>query len=177
MKINGQYPQSHQVYSFTLNRTSGHPLTFRLRPLPLGFQNQLRQRGLFPPTPPVTVTRDSTGKPIRDQQGMALTQFDSNDQNYQADLELYHQRVAVVAIIESLRDDDEIVFESTLTGDHPSSWREYADAVFAELEEAGFTAGDLISLCHEVCKLSNLTDQHLSAAQANFCSPTLTDST
>ncbi|MEW4490982.1 hypothetical protein AB1L42_23075 [Thalassoglobus sp. JC818] len=139
-----------------------------MKPLPLGFQKQLRQRSIFPPVPPSRILRDSSGKPLRDQSGQALTQSDTSDPKFIELSELYHQRVAVLAIIESLKDDPNIEFEAKLSEESPEGWAPFADAVFDEFESAGLTTGDLVAICDEVCRISNLLNQDLMREQANF---------
>jgi len=170
MKFAGQPLQNSYVSSFTLPRSNGEPLTLQLQPLSLGFHSRLRSRGILPPVPPLKVARDSHGKPLRDGQGMAITQTDSHNSDYLMELENYHQRVAVLTVVESLQVDPNITFDAVPPGDdsHGHAWKNYADAIFHELEQAGLTAGDLVLLCREICRLSNLLDQHLSTAQASF---------
>ena len=173
MKISGQNLETDFVQPFSLPRPDGSTLSFRLSPLPLGFQNNLRKCGVVPPLPPVKVSRDSSGKPLRDAAGLAITQTDLTDSSYLAESELYHQRVAVLAIVEALRNDSQVTFEAaapTVTDSASSAWASFADAIFAELEQAGFSAGDLIAFCDEICRISNMLDQHIKEAQANFSS-------
>ncbi|WP_146511957.1 hypothetical protein [Thalassoglobus neptunius] len=139
-----------------------------MKPLPLGFQRQLRQRGIFPPVPPAKILRDSSGKPLRDQNGQALTQSDVTDSKFIEQTELYHQRVAVLAIVESLQSDPHIEFETKLNGETPEGWAQFADAVFEEFEAAGLTTGDLVAICDEICRIGNLLNQDLVREQANF---------
>lgn len=141
-----------------------------IQPLPLGFHRRLRERGLTPPLPPLHVARDSHGRPLRDESGAAVTTANTADARYLSDLELYHQRVAVLAVAEALRADPDVTLE-TLPPDpqaHAEQWPRYADALHAELEAAGFAAGDLILLCRHICRLSNLLVDHLQQGRANF---------
>ncbi|MEZ6065171.1 MAG: hypothetical protein R3B90_05575 [Planctomycetaceae bacterium] len=162
----------------SLPRPDGSAWPLTISPLPLGFHRRLREYGLNPPAPPVKVSRDSHGKPLRDEQGLAVTTCDNTDPAYLAEVELYHQRVATLAVYHALQDDPNITFDTRLNGEpgHPKSrpnsadWLRAADAIHAELEAAGFTAGDLILLCEEVCRLSNLIGDHLKAARGNFLS-------
>lgn len=147
-----------------------------MSPLPLGFHRRLRDLGVVAPQAPVKVARESSGKPLRDGNGLAVMMADERDLAYRSELELYHQRVAVLAVAEALRDDPDVTFdavppERTAEKGISSAWLDYADAVYDELGQAGFTDGDLIRLCDEVCRLSNLLDRHLAAARQNFFPP------
>lgn len=171
MQLRGQTESERFTQLVTLPRPDGRDWTFRLQPLPLGFHRRLRERGLLPPLPPHRLVRDSTGRPLRDESGLAATSADPQDPQYRADLERYHQRVAVLAVAESLRADPDVAFDAAPpTADDPAAWTAYADALDAELEAAGFTAGDLVLLCNAVCRLSNLLGDHLQRARSTFSS-------
>ncbi|MCA9081441.1 MAG: hypothetical protein KDA58_12835 [Planctomycetaceae bacterium] len=163
-----------------LRRAAGDQLTLQLRPLPLGFHRRLRERNIVPPAPPLRVARDSNGRPIKDTQGHAVTLSDPHRPEYLAQLEAYHHRVAILSLAEALSDDPEIRFETLCPNDAANTtasdqWLAYADALAEELETAGFTAGDLIRLCQEICRLSNLFDDHIQTQAANFSSATPPD--
>ena len=139
----------------------------RMQPLRLGFARSLRERGIAPPEAPVRVARDSSGRPLRDERGQVVSITAESDAAYLRELELYHQRVAVLAVAESLEADSEVTFEAPRpAGD--SGWIEYADALYGEMEQAGFTAGDLVHLCGYACRLSNLAGDHLREASRGF---------
>lgn len=175
MKLNGQQLSQEITHHFSLSRPSGTILEFTLTPLRLGFHQRLRQRSIILPAPPTKIARDSSGKPLKDNSGKALIVPDATNAQHQNEVELYHQRVAVLSLVESLRTDPNIEFETPVPTS--SDWTTYADDIFTELESAGFSAGDLIHLCQEVCRISNLLDQHLTSAQANFSTLHETNST
>ncbi len=167
MKIQGQTVQKKYHKTIMLNRPDGENLELTISPLPLGFHTRLREQGIIPPAPPTRIARDSSGRPVRDSQGMAVVVSEENDQEFQIEFEKYHQRVAVIAAAEALEGDPNIEFESKKPGSK-ESWVEYADELYQEFEEAGFSAGDLISLCQEICRLSNLLDDHIQENGSNF---------
>lgn len=141
-----------------------------MSPLPLGFSRRLRERGVWAPSPPSRIARDAGGRPVRDERGQAVTLNDDSDPEYRRELELYHQRVAVLSVVEALRADPHVTFEA----ERPSGeagWAAYADAVYAEMEQAGFTAGDLVHLCSFACRMSNLAGEHLREASQGFSGP------
>jgi len=138
-----------------------------LRPLSLGFHRRLRERGIVSPMPPTRVARDSGGKPLRDSQGLAVLVADESDADYREQRERYHQRIAVLMVAEALQADPTIQFD-TSPPESDNDWPGYADELYHEFEQAGFSAGDLIYLCEEVCRLSNLLDDHLRDSHQNF---------
>lgn len=173
MQIRDHTPHTAPV-PFQLPRPAGPPLILQLRPLPLGFHEQLHARGLTPPLPPSRVARDSSGRPLRDESGNALLLSDTNSPAFLQARELYHQRVAVLVVYESLRADDSITFDTPPPPEHTTDstrWADFADSLYRELQQAAFTAGDLILICQEVCRLSNLLEDHLRQAHASFFSP------
>ncbi|RLS52611.1 MAG: hypothetical protein DWH91_16310 [Planctomycetota bacterium] len=140
-----------------------------MQPLSLGFHRRLRGRGVVPPEPPRKVARDSAGKPLRDPSGLAILTADDRHPDYLNLLDVYHQRVAVLAIVESLKSDPQVTFttQPPSTSD-PEAWCRYADALFEEMETAGMTAGDLAILSQWTCRLSHLLDSDLQGATRNF---------
>lgn len=108
---------------------------------------------------------------MKDSQGLLIHLADLQDKDYLAASQVYHQRVAVLSVVEALQCDPQVSFETSIPrSDQALEWQNYADHLFQEMEEAGFAAGDLIVLCREICRLSNLLDDHLQAARQNFSS-------
>ena len=96
---------------------------------------------------------------------------DDRDADYLNAFDLYHQRVAVLAIVESLQADPQVSFHTPPppTAD-TTAWTRYADALFDEMEAAGLTAGDLAHLSNWTCRLSNLIEGDMQRATVNFSS-------
>ena len=169
MLLPGLTPHAHRIVQ--LPRPTGEPLTLTMQPLSLGFHRRLRGRGILPPQAPRKVTRDSSGKPLRDESGLAVMSTDEQDADYLNELDLYHQRVAVLAIVESLQADPQVTFSTPPpTTPDTTAWTRYADALFDEMEAAGLTAGDLAHLSNWTCRLSNLIEVDIQRATANFSS-------
>lgn len=167
MRIRGVEQRAAYTRVCELPRPDGEVWALTMSPLPLGFSRRLRECGVQPPVPPSRIARDAQGRPVRDERGQALTVCDEGDAEYRRELELYHQRVAVLSVVESLRGDANVTFESARPGG-TAGWPEYADAVYAELEGVGFTAGDLVHLCSFACRMSNLAGEHLQEAGRGF---------
>ena len=167
MKLNGQPLARHFTTTVELPRPGGGGPVLTLRPLPLGFLEGLSQRQIAAPLPPVRVARDSQGRPLRQPDGTAVLIPDEQAADYRTERELYHRRLAVLAVVEALGSDSRIEFESRTAADS-GDWREWADRLHTELVDAGFTAGDLVWLCRQVMQLSNLLDGHLKESEARF---------
>jgi hypothetical protein len=176
MQIHGQSAAARFTTTVQLPRPAGDGPLLTLQPLPLGFARRLSAHAVQPPLPPVRIARDPQGKPLRQANGQAVTLADETDADYRRERELYGQRVAVLAVATALEADPHVRFETDATA-YPQDWRPYADALLNELEQAGWTAGDLAWLCQAVCRMSNLLDQHLPESAADFPSggPTVPD--
>ena len=178
MRIHGQAFAESYTRRVELPRPDGSSILLTLSPLPLGFHRQLHRWGIVPPQPPTRVARDSAGKPMRDEQGLAVLLADQRDPGYVEQLELYYQRVAVLVLAESLKADPNVTFETPRPEEgrergrspHAEDWSRYADALYEELNGAGFSAGDLIWLCNQIAGMSNLAGGHLQEAGRNFSS-------
>lgn len=166
MKIAGCTNAGLERVRVRLPRRDGRGAELTLQALPLGFSRRLRGLGVVPPVAPLKVARDAQGKPLRHADGLAVVSADEQEPGYRAALEEYHQRVSVLAIVEALKGDPNVVFE-TVPGS-PPDWCAYTDGVFAEMEQAGWTAGDLAWLCGEVCRLSHLGEQSLAESERLF---------
>lgn len=176
MHLPGLTPSSARVIQ--LPRSGGQPITLAMQPLPLGFHRRLRGRGVVPPRPPRKVARDSSGKTLRDESNLAILTQDDSDPDFLNQLDLYHQRVAVLAIVESLKSDSQVTFTSQPPATNSTdAWCHYADLLFDEMETAGLTAGDLALLSNWTCRLSNLIDTDLQGATRNFSPAATSDST
>ncbi|WP_437186938.1 hypothetical protein SH668x_000309 [Planctomicrobium sp. SH668] len=173
MKFNGKTLTQSITVQFALSRGNGDPLLVTLKPLPLGFNERLRTRGIAPPVPPTKIARDSGAKPIRDPNGIAITMLDKLDPAFVEAMERYHRCVAVLSVVESLRGDSQLTFDSEPpTSNRGEDWIRFADSLHEEMVDGGFTAGDLIRLFKEVCRLSNLLDEHVAVARGNFSDST-----
>lgn len=165
MKRDGKCVQESYTQVFPLPRPDGSVWALRLSPLPLGFFRKIRDRGIIPPKPPIQLMKDSAGRPMRDAQGEILTRLDPNDPEYINALETYQRRVAMLMIAESLREEPSIEFESRPTGD---SYVDYADGLHEEFERAGLSLGDVLLLCEEISRLSQLLPRHLEGTRRDF---------
>jgi hypothetical protein len=175
MRVHGQELAGGFTQRVTLARPDGSMLALTLQPLPLGFHRRLRTHGIVPPQPPIRVARDANGQPLRDASGQAATLRDVNDETYLTALEQHHQRVAVLAVVEALGADESVEFTAQRPAGASDSWSGYADALFAELEAAGITAGELVQLCSSVCRMSRLMDDDLRASRGRFFSGAVKD--
>lgn len=169
MKIQGVTLGNEYARPFALPRPDGSEWTLRLSPLPLGFHRRLSERGIVSPAPPSQAARDSRGQLLKDERGMAVLMSNPHEPAYLALREQHQQQLAVLTIYESLRNDPDVEFSATPPAD--GSWKEFAESLCRELEEAGWTLGDVGTVCDEIFRLSNLLDGDLQRAERGFSSP------
>lgn len=168
VKILGQEPQSDFTVTRSFPRPDGSQLTLKLAPLPLGFQSRLLARGITAPTPPQRVARDSNGRPVKDREGLAVLVKDEHDAQYLAAMTDYQQQLAVLMVYEGVRHDADVSFESQPPDNE--NWKSFAEELCREFEAAGWSLGDLTKVCEEICRVSNLLDDHLREAEQVFSS-------
>lgn len=169
MKFHGQSPTATYTKTIALSRPDGSEWILNIAPLALGFHRRLHERGIVPPAPPRRVARDSNGQPLKDRSGLAVMMQDDHDAGYQAGVVRHQQELAALMVYEGLQHDPEIEFESRPPPD--GSWQPFAAALCEEFEAAGWSLGDLTIVCEEICRLSNLLDEHLGRAEQVFSSP------
>lgn len=167
MRRQGETIQQDYRQTVLLPRPDGSAWSLVLQPLRLGFPQLLKERGLHIPTAPVTLVRDSQGRPIRDADGQAVTHRNEQDGDHVLAVERYHQRLATLMVWEALQADEAIEFDTAPPAEE-GDWLAFADEILNELIQAGFTAGDLIWLCEQVAVLSNLAGEHLRQARGHF---------
>ena len=151
---------SPNVITVLLRRDDGETAV-TLRPLPLGFHRRLKERGLVPPAAPRKAARDSGGRVLRDERGMAVLTEETESAAHLTAVDRYQERLAAVMLAESLTGD--VVVETPPPAEG-GDWSAYADAVLAELDEAGVTPGDLATLCRGVCAASGLLSEAVTEA-------------
>jgi len=169
MKIQGQTPAATYTKTIALPRPDGSEWILSITPLPLGFHRRLHERGIVSPAPPRRVARDSNGQPLKDRSGLAVMMQDDHDAGYQAEVVRHQQELAALMVFEGLRHDPGIEFETQPPSE--GTWQPFAAALCDEFEAAGWSLGDLTIVCEEICRLSNLLDDHLQEAEQVFSSP------
>ena len=167
MKFCGKQVVGEFCRGVSLSRPDGTVWEMEIRPLPLSLQRAWRERGILQPTAPTKVSRDSQGRVLRDGDGLAVLQRDESAAEYLLEMEKYHQRVAVLVVWECLRGDVRYEFETPVPSSR-ESWVSFADAFHEELEQAGWSSGDVIWFCDRVAELSHLAGDHVQESRAGF---------
>lgn len=157
MKRNGK-PLSHIACSrAVIPREEGENLVFKIRAIPLGFSEQLSED--FPtPRPPVI----STGS-----KGSVRKERDLEDPGYLSALNRCQIRKNALIIHYALGADSSIEFSAS----ESLGRAEFADSVFKELVESGFSGGDIAILLDQIDHISNSTMDQVRKARSLFLSP------
>ncbi|MCA8989398.1 MAG: hypothetical protein KDA78_17240 [Planctomycetaceae bacterium] len=148
-------------------REDGEDWEMEIRPLRLSFHRVLRERGIVAPSAPTRVSRDAQGHVLRDGDGLVVLQRDESDRGYLSGMELYHQRVAAMIVWESLQGDSRYEFETKKPGEG-ENWERFADELLIELEQSGWSVGDVLWFCEQVGELSRMTGEHVREGRARF---------
>ena len=92
---------------------------------------------------------------------------DDRDENYQHQLEEFARRTVCLEVIEGLAADPSVQFEAGPPAED-GDWAGYADAVYQELADAGFSDGDLLALVRAIHAASNLISDQIADEQDRF---------
>lgn len=166
MKIDGRVVEGRNVRSVEIRRPEG-ALHLTVQALTLGFESLLASRGVRRPVVPRRVARDSRGLVVRDESGQAVLIPDDRDENYQHQLEEFARRTVCLEVIEGLAADPSVQFEAGPPAED-GDWAGYADAVYQELADAGFSDGDLLALVRGIHAASNLISDQIADEQNRF---------
>ena len=150
---------SSPCVTVTLSRPDGD-VSVTLRPLPIGFHRRLKEQGVVPPTPPRVAARDSAGRVLRDDDGRPVLVADDSAAPHLAAVDRYQERLAALMIAAALGGEVQV---ETPQPAEDGDWPAFADAVLAELSEAGVTPGEVARLVRGVCEASGLIDRHIAA--------------
>ena len=167
MKVRGETLQSRATGAVVIPRPAGDPITLAIKALPLGWLEEVDRR-LPEPEGRVKFARDERGKLLRDNEGKYVTVPDTRPEYRQAVKR--NNRLQTVAVIErALVDGGDVTFETQQRD--AGAWCDYYESIHAELEAAGLSLGDIDLICTEVLRVSNMDEEALEAARADFTDP------
>jgi hypothetical protein len=150
-----------------LARPSGD-LKLTLAALPLGYEEELDKLLPVPRPPFKGPMRDEQGKMLRE--GNRVVPFyDEQEVGYVAARALASRRRMTLMLKQALSADPSVTWETHR--DQCGSEADYADRLYAELREFGFSQGDLVRLIKAVVETSTLTEEELSEGREGFFRP------
>lgn len=160
------------------------PVVLKVRGLPLGTEEKLRR---FFPTPKAPdkwypdprKKQPKSGPPIfaRDpDSGALLFKPDEQDEDFRIARAASERRTAAFLLYNGLDvpsvpglNVDTVAFDAKPPqSDEISAWEQFGDAVWAELQAAGWQTGDVALVTSKILELSNLDKKKVEAAASDF---------
>ncbi len=167
MKIKGIRVSAVNHGSLTLVKKSGEDITLQFRSLPLNFTDEVNKEIPSPIPKTTDYLKDRRGRPVRDPDtGKPIMLTDEDSPEFKQSLSKANRRQTTLMLFEALKEDSAVEFENKRE-DFPSisAW---ADAIYEELNTAGFSVGDLAAMISFMMELSNIKEEELEEARADF---------
>lgn len=165
MKFQGTALKSLATGSVKLPRPDGSFLEFKIRATSLGDEDKGER--LFPNIrPPMDFALDKKGMPLRDPRSDAILPKEPNffDPGYMTKAEEHSRMQMVVRVVDALAEDTAV--EWVTSAEHGT--REFYQACYEEMRDAGITLGDMLIITKEARKLGNLDAKALEKAAESF---------
>ena len=160
MKQNGKKLETLATADAYVPRPGAEPLRLKIRAVPFGFADRLREEIPAP-------------RPLRVKKGGSRAGEDArvlfDDPNYIKQVLKHNARLNALVIHHALGADKNLSFDA-IEGD---SLVDFADEILDELGEAGFTEGDIGILADQVDILSNNAAGQVEEARNRFLSEVL----
>lgn len=168
MKLTGyDIDSAHNRKTVRLSRTeeSGLPeIELTVEALPSNYWEELEREIPDPVPPQVGVERDSSGKPMTDEQGRPVPKFDWTDETYRRKQKEAQSLQSVKMVVDGLA-DGEVAFDAEKDPQDPVA---YYRAVQREMQQFGFNLGDVVKLARAVQKVSNISGSDIEEAMDGF---------
>ncbi len=99
------------------------------------------------PSPPYKVVKLSNGQVIKNSDGTLVYELDKDDPEYAAKTEACFRRIIALKLVEALRMDDQVAWESQAPPTkNKSDWVAYADSVCREIEESELNEDEITEI-------------------------------
>lgn len=165
MRIDGEKPNI-QTADLALSNT----LCVTVKPLPLGFHEEL-ERKLPSPVPPIDgFVTDKNGEPIRDENGQPVPHRNFHDVDYKQRSERISFLQTVIIARTALRDSENIDWDTEPEGgkyDMPKDYEDYAADLAEEMRDA-LTYGQINAIIRKSEELGGLDEEAVDKAMRNF---------
>jgi hypothetical protein len=156
MKIAGLEQSLLRVRDFQLR--TDPPLIVRLTALPLAFMERLRMKMPAPVQPQQTITQMGGKTTLVPDESDSPAAMRWRKEDHEDDI-----AVTAAIVHEALRGDQSITWESDPT--KFKTHRDYLLALHKELEDAGFSSGEVSRIAKAVGEMSSLDDEGLAKAK------------
>ena len=139
------------------------PLT--LTALPMGFMDSVKKDIPGPVVRPIKVMREG-GKVVRDSDGSPVMMTNKSSAEFEVQEDAANRRQSILMLVKSLSRDTTVEFEAKR--EECKSALEYADKIFDEMSDFGFSFGDFNFVLGEVLRVSNLSREKIEEAKETF---------
>jgi len=141
-----------EQHEISITRRNGDELRFKVSAIGVGVKKDFD--AIYPkPSVPKIITEGKNGRQERE---------DWNDPKFQAELDERANLQNVYILFRCLERDENVKFDNIPTDIH--SLRKLYD----ELKQTGLSEGDVLVILKEAVKASNLTQEDIEKAKANF---------
>ena len=165
MKIEG-LENLRNTKTIVIDREDGRKVTVQIKSIGPRFHPDFMERNPQP-APPVELAREGR-KPVRDEKGKAVYITRDDDPKYLAALNMYFLLSAVATICEgSDFAASGITLEASNDQKHTAPMA-YYEAVFTELDDFGFTQGDLRQWGEAINEISGIGQKEVEAGEQLF---------
>ncbi len=110
------------------------------------------------------------GKKQKDSRGVPIQIPNEKDPAYCRAFAEYQMLQNICLIVEGLKDDTNISFDSVKT--EQISWRDHYIGIRNEMDKYGFGLGDIVAVARKVQEISAITPEEIEDEQADFLSET-----
>lgn len=163
MKL-ARYPEVESIrQTETVELSEG--VTIRIQDLPPSYGDELESR-LPSPRPPVKGLAMQGKRPLLDEDGRPLKNYDTDDPEYRAAL-AERQKLALVYMVTEGAVAGELVFDAQPNGD----WPAYYAAVLDEMKAFGWGIGQVTKVSAAVQRLSGINEDDIAEARGGFSEP------
>lgn len=126
-------------------KAGGDSVTLTLTAVPLGWRDRIQKIKTFEiPEAPREPLKNSSGKIVKGEDGLALVVRNDGDPAYVAKLAKIGLRLKTLKVYELLRNDPQVKFDAKEPeGDEDAEWSMFCDEIIEELKAFGITEEEL----------------------------------
>ena len=147
-------------------RDDNNHIHLQVEALRAGFTDEINKRLPDPVPPSKGVAVDRDGKILYDEKGRARQFADTSNPEYRAAAAENNRRQFSLYVVEALQIDQNVTFETKR--ESCANDADFADKIYQELVDWGFSEGDVALLVNEIMKASNFDEEQLREARSAF---------
>jgi hypothetical protein len=137
----------------------------KLKPVSMFFAMEIEDELPEPKPKILDYARNGKGQIIRDERGVAVPVYDTEDAEYRKAVKKNQILQTVKMIVDSVVDGIEFEADPDL---RKKDFDKYYSGILGEMEEAGLTIGDIQRLGKEIQKISGIDSENSQGVKQNF---------